>query len=289
MRMITTKSSPFKGEQGFVLVIVLGVCVVLALLGAGFAASIRGDLRTTASAVNAGQAESIADAGIALAQLDMRDAPKNGPTRRRFPIDGTAVGCTFDDAGSLLIVQVEDEGGKVNLNTPNGRLLEAFFAGLGATPEQALAFSQSRAAAPVATIEGLDQIPGLPGEILSRAKGLATVQSTSVGIDPLLSSPDLIAVLKAGAEKLSESGSFEPPDRGASDDLAPEFISRSANTAFTIRSLGQLANGTRVITEAIVQTAGPQSAQVTLRQWRRGVLRTPQDQLLMAVAAGRPC
>src|SRR5688572_25925167 len=90
-------------EQGFALVPVLWIAGLLAVLAASFSLSVRTTLRTTANIVEAEKAEALADAGVALAVLDLTRNRRPGAGQRRFPTSGAIIGCELSDEGRLLI------------------------------------------------------------------------------------------------------------------------------------------------------------------------------------------
>jgi general secretion pathway protein K len=272
-------------DQGFALIVVLGMCVVLAALGAGFAQSVRGNLRTTALSIDTAKARAMADAGIVLAQLDLEAARGGRPNRRRFPIDGTAIACRFSEDGGVLTVLVEDEGGKVNLNSANAELLASFLAGIGVAPQDARAFTERRGDSRLNVVDELDQFTPLTPDMKSSARRLATVHSASAGVDEASASARLAAVLQAGQQKLRGQDTLESPG----GNIPRQFQSRTAGQVYTIRSLGRLPNGASVVTEAIIEVAGPTRQPTVIKQSRVGELDALDDGLLRAGAPEAPC
>jgi general secretion pathway protein K len=275
-------------DKGFILVLVLWSAIFLALLAAGFAASVRTHIRATASASELARAEAVADGGINLAVLDLLGAHQNTGVENRFPAGASATGCQASD-GALMFIRVEDEAGKINLNLASEELLSRFFIGLGAAPDQASTYAGSvldfrdsdddarpngaerdvYAAAGQRsppknglfdTVDELDQVLGLPPELISRAKTYATVHSGVTGFDETVSPPELIALLDAAALQSATGG----VDGGA------PFRSRSMKKAFSIYALARMPSGVQYVAHAIVEFPFRAEQSYALRQWRRG-------------------
>ncbi len=123
-------------DKGFALIVVLWLGVLLALMAAGFASAVTSRLRATSADADLVRAEAFADAGARIALLDLMNAGSRNGSPPRFARDGTPLVCALEGE-AVLVIQAEDEEGKVNLNLADERLLTALFAGLGSTDDEA--------------------------------------------------------------------------------------------------------------------------------------------------------
>ncbi len=110
------------GDSRFLVVIwALSILIVLSL---GFGASVSGHLKTTRNAIDNARAEALADAGVQLAVLDLSAWRTQTVREARFSRDGRPMRCSLGN-GDWLIIAVEDEAGKVDLNAADERLIAA--------------------------------------------------------------------------------------------------------------------------------------------------------------------
>lgn len=299
-------------DKGFVLVLVLWASIFLALLAAGFAAAIRTDIRAATIATERARAEALADGGVNLALLDLMAAHRTAGFERRYPIEGRPTGC-LARAGAVMTIRVADEAGKINLNLANEALLSRFFAGLGASPDQAQSFAsrvldfrdsddnprpggaerEAYAAAgertlpkdgPFDTVDELDQVSGLPADLVSRARPFATVHSGVTGIDEDVAPPGLREILDS-AELQTATGGFG----SAATGNGGTFKSRSLKSAFSIYSLTRMPSGVQYVAHVIVEFPQRQQESYTLHQWRQGSIGDPRQWLIDETSTLPPC
>src|SRR5579883_1838114 len=112
-------------ENGFALLLVVWVVAILAVLAAGFAATTRSDTRLVRNLVEGARAKALAEAGVsvAIAGLVATDP------RRQWRPDGSEHVLSF--AGGSIRVRIEDEGGKIDLNTAPPELIAGLCSELG--------------------------------------------------------------------------------------------------------------------------------------------------------------
>ncbi|MFN3421053.1 MAG: helix-hairpin-helix domain-containing protein [Armatimonadota bacterium] len=114
-------------QKGFALVLVLGIMVLLAILAAGIAFSVRGELNVAAEFADQVQARYLAYAGLqrALSELSMDNPGVDGYLETWSELRSDDEGWEFEDG--IFIVRVTDEAGKLNINTADRDTLVAFF------------------------------------------------------------------------------------------------------------------------------------------------------------------
>jgi general secretion pathway protein K len=252
-------------DKGFILVLVLWATIFLALMAAGFSATVRGHIRATSSMMDLARAEALADGGVNLALLDLATASQSRDFERRFPAGSSAIGCEAD-GNAVLAIRIEDETEKLNLNLANEHQLITFLTSNGAPSDQVAHYAASildfrdsdddarlggseRAAyaavgalvppknAPFDTVDELDQVAGLPSDLLDRAKAKATVYSG----------------------------------------------------AYSVYAQARMPSGVTYVTHAIAEFPSRVKADYTLRQWRRGSAGDPALWPVSDAVALPPC
>ena len=229
-------------ERGFILIVVISALGVLALVAASFAQITSSHVRTAASAVQSAGAEALADAGVQLAILDLVAGQPADAPRRRFALDGTAHACEASEGG-VLVISVQDEAGKVDVNAADERLLRALFTALeipasAAAADALLDFRdadgdrrpqgaeradyqsagrpQGPKNAPLNVVDELEQVLGFTAADVARLRPHVTVYSGQSGIAPSLASPSLISLLsRQGASTLPADASATKEPRAS--------------------------------------------------------------------------
>ena len=123
-------------QRGFALLIVLWTLVLLALLGTQLVASGRGDTQLARNLLDAAALESATDGAVQQAIFAMLQPPE-----RRWTADGTIHIVRLGSA--VVAIRLEDEAGKVNLNTAPETLLRALLIQIGENPALAASLAAS--------------------------------------------------------------------------------------------------------------------------------------------------
>jgi general secretion pathway protein K len=114
-----------RDDGGFAMVtavVAVGLFAWMALL---FLQAGRGDAMLARAATDRARLEAAADAGVMIALHGLGQENRT----LRWPIDGTARTLSFD--GTALTVWIEDERGKVPINTASPQVLRQLLAGIG--------------------------------------------------------------------------------------------------------------------------------------------------------------
>jgi general secretion pathway protein K len=210
-----------RSQRGFALLLVIWVLAILAVLAAGFAAGTRSETRVARNLLDAAQARALAEAGVALATGALID---NDPTSD-WRTDGTLRDMSFDEG--VVRIQIEDEGGKIDLNAGPPALLSGLCTELGidgdtcaglvdgvvsrrlaAVPPPAPVFRglrntgqpiglgaspvQDRLAAAFGSVEELRQLPAIDQASFDRLKPFVTVYSLSPRVDPAVAPREVL-------------------------------------------------------------------------------------------------
>lgn len=115
-------------ERGIALLMVLWVLILLGLIGASFLREARVSTNLARNSVENVKAEALAEAGIRRAMLGMLDPDPATAWRA----DDTAYQFALGDG--LVVVRIQDEGGKIDLNRAPAPLLLGLFAAVGVDP-----------------------------------------------------------------------------------------------------------------------------------------------------------
>jgi general secretion pathway protein K len=275
----------------------LWIAGLLAVLAASFSLSVRTALRTTANIVESEKAEALADGAVMLAVLDLIRG-RRAPGERRFPPGGAHSACEVPGEGRLLIA-VNDEAGKIDVNSAGVPLLVALMVGLGEPADRAVRLADAmldfrdpdddrrpngaesadyRAAgirwgpknAPLQSVEELGQVQGMTSILLSRMKPHIGIHSGLSGLDPAAAGGELLATLRAGLE--GSAGSFASfPELDRTVSLPAMFIASSSMRFYSIKTQAVTSSGAVFAREAIVDLGPPtQPGHVFLRWTRSG-------------------
>jgi general secretion pathway protein K len=303
-------------ERGFVLLIVIWVTGLLAVIVATFSTAVRTHIKVTTNSVASARAAALADTGVHIAIMDLVSSRANG--RRRFTVDGTPTVCRAP-AGDVLLIAVEDEAGKVDLNAANERLLTHLLQGLGVASSEAAALADrildfrdadeerrpsgaersDYVAAGLAhgpknaafdAVEELEQVLNIGHGWLARLRPFVTVYSGQGGIDPTVAPIELLGTLggSTGTSAARLSGLGRDGQFRQLLPIPSEFAVASQRRVFTVRSEAKTVEGARFVREAVVELRTTLTSAHVLRRWRRGeAVRTDAPE--QAEEASAPC
>lgn len=196
-----------QGQQGMALVVTLWVLTLLSLVAAAFMADTRTASKVAGNLVENAKAEALADAGVYRAIAGLLDP---NPARRPR-VDGATYRWIF--GGGEILISIQDEAGKIDLNRASNQLMEGLFLSVGTEPEAAKKLVQGirdfadednvtnsdgaeddeyRAAelldgakdAPFDSVAELQQVLGMNLDLYDRVAPVLTVYSGSRSLNP---------------------------------------------------------------------------------------------------------
>lgn len=211
-------------QRGFALLLVIWVLAILAVLAAGFAASMRSETRLARNLLEAARARALAEAGVARATAALIDPDPQSQWRA----DGMPHEMSFE--GGVVRIRIEDEGGKVDLNMAPPELLSGLCVELGIDGGTCAALTQGviarrravapapaptrarnpvadqgfgfgmppppqRQAAAFATVEELRQLPEVDRASLDRLSPFVTVYAQNPRIDPAVAPREVLLAI----------------------------------------------------------------------------------------------
>jgi type II secretory pathway component PulK len=295
-------------QSGFSLPLVLLVIGALAAVAVLANLTARGNARGAAAATALAQADALAETGVALALLELdRQRPARVKQAAASVPSPWRLDCRLDPG--TLHLTTQDEGGKIDLNYADARLLTALFVGLGVARARAQALADAiidyrdtdddrrpfgaerddyieagRTAGPknarFTDVAEVHAVLGMTQDLARRITPYVTVHSARDGIDPTVADKTLVTLLARGDAEtgFTAPDDGEAPTRVAQDTPLPApFAAASLRRYFKVTADAQLPNA-RFIREAIVDSAAPPAAAAGSRQvssryrlwsWRR--------------------
>ena len=238
---MTNKS--FRTKRGIALISVLWISVLLSLVAASFTRTSRTEINLTRNLVENARAEAAADAAVNRAVLGLFNRPSQGG----FRVDGTVYHWRFGE--SEILFRVEDEGGKVDINSASLEFLRKLFRAIELSPQVARELSaaildfrdfdddreqggaedrdyrqanllQEAKDAPFELIEELQQVIGMTTRIYERLKPYVTVYSGQSTPYSPIAAPLIQEILKkdAGFARRDEDEASEDDEEQLIDD-----------------------------------------------------------------------
>ena len=266
-------------QSGFALVAVIWTLGLITLLGMAVIVGARYRTKTSSNyaSVTAAEmaAESAVNLAIATALAATPEQAVNFPLRCRLP------------GGERATITVEEETGKIDLNTASPAALTRFFTALtgdqskgGRIAAQIVEFRKPKAqGAPstgpaetrFTTIMQLDQIDGMSPRLFRAALRHITVRSGRPEPDMEAASPAMLRLLNV-----------EPKQATARRGLP-------VGGSMTIRADISASDGARFIREALVSLEGGNGRPYVIREWRRGDIDSSSARQERSQGASRAC
>jgi general secretion pathway protein K len=282
-------------QRGVALVVVLWVLALMAVLAAGFSRGTRTQARLAFHQVAAAQAQALAEGGVERGVLELL----RSEDQREWRADGTAY--PFALAGGRVNIAIQDESGKVDLNTAADELLTNLFQVVGLDPDASAALTDAigdwrdpdnerrlhgaeeadyRAAglpygpknARFDSVDELREVLGVTPALFQRLRPYLTVYSEQRWINPLVASREvLLAVPGWNADIVDayleqrESAQLGAP--APAPPAPPPFAAAYGRGTYTIRATGISAQGARANVEATVRIVGAPQQPYTVLAW----------------------
>jgi general secretion pathway protein K len=290
-------------NRGIALISVLWITGLLAIMAASFASSTRTEGRLARNQEERAKAEALADAGVHRAVFGLLDADpeiawRAGAGPYAFPLG----------EGDVL-VWIEDEDGKIDLNGGPLQLLTGLLIALGLPEDEAqrmadrigdfrdedsepeplgaedqayfdAGFLQGAADRPFGTESELLRVLGMTQSLYARVRPYVTVYSGAEGIDPTQAprlvlealpgmTPPAVEALLTAGRELDPFSLIE--DQQLLDELE-NYIVPSRELVFTIRALGRTSGGGRFLRQAVIELDPGRDRPFLVYAWGRGTL-----------------
>ena len=272
---------------------------VISLLITSFMSNGRLRLQTAFNIASAAQANLIADGAIGAAVLSLLSERNASAVQAdRLVHDGTPLFCVL--SGAAVAVSIEEEGGKVDINSASPKLLQAMLMGFGVEMRQADALANAIVTfrtAPtnditqpqvISDLSGkpfppkralfqtaleLDQVEGIDAQLFRELTPFVTVHSRSPGVDARSASPALFAALSGLAidDVRTLIAAPFPNSLDRSDPRFPSAFTQGGDRgAFRIHVEALLPTGQAAAREAVVDLRASSAGPYAIRELRRG-------------------
>lgn len=288
--------SPAKSDKGFVLIIVIWIAGLLSMMAATLVYSVRSQVRISGNLIENAKAEHLSEAGVMLALRYLMSRRTHFDRQESTTVQGGTVrSCRIAGLGTLHM-RVQDEAGRVNLNTAGAPLLMALFQGVGVDAVSAAriadavldyrdADSERRPNgaesetyrtsntkygpknAPFESIDEVDQVLGIDGELFRAIKPHITLYSASAGVDPAVMSASLRTILQQGILGLADAVPLRS-DLTPGTWLPAIFTATSQRDVYAITAQAETVNGATFRRTAVVDFAPRNASAYRFRDWR---------------------
>ena len=309
------------GEDGFVLVIVMGLLFVASTIAATLMLASRSQIKVEAALSTRAELEAMADGLVRLTAFRL-SAQQPDAASGRIPTDGTTMRCRFED--EIANIAVTDVAGQIDINSASIEILQMLLRGMGVPRTDAVSLaaaiqdfrdtddlpgdggaeaSDYRQAgrnygpknAPFESIEELDQVLGMTPELLRTLRPFVTIHSRSAILDISAAPLPLLQALARGNSsdlalgRISEPASreqFHPPPVLLTR-FNPRSMSRARARIFAIDATVMKPNGRRYGRHAVVEIAGRARTGFIVREWSSHPYEFSSDAAV--IATDEPC
>ena len=289
-----------RGERGVALVAVLWAVLLLTVIAGGFTRDARTTIRIAHNTVENARAEALADAGVTLAIGTLLGGVDPGAARN----DGTVQTVMFD--GARIMVSIQDEGGRINLNLAPVELIAGLFTAAGVDPARSASLAAAvadwrdgdgarlpdgaeeaeyRAAGlshgprngPFETVAELRRVLGVSEEIYEAVSPALTIYSRRPGIDATTAPRQVLTALPGITESEVDAimasrasvGEIRTVSTLTSGEAA-RFLAHSRRRFFSIRAEARTMGGSVYVRHVIIERLGRGSLAYRIVEWGRG-------------------
>ena len=285
-------------DRGVDLILALWVTVLLTVIAAGFAYSMRTEALAARNAVALSQARALADGAVSRVTFELM-RPRNA--NEAWASDGVVH--YWQDGDTLIAANALDESGKIDLNAAPDALLKNLFqtaAGVDAdtaarlvdaiddwkTPGdakrpqgakapdyQAAGLSYAPPNAPFETIAELQRVLGMTPALYAAVADSLTVLSQQPGVNPAYASRAVLLALPNATPEVVDAYIAQRNDALGQHLPLPAFpiaAGAGATNVWRIRAEATTADGVTFIREAAMRPGGDLLHPVTILMWQEG-------------------
>ena len=288
-------------QKGVALVLVLWVVTLLSVIAGNFAFSMRGEAQIARNLLSAAQAQAQADGGIQRAWYELMKPPTEP---NRWMGDGVVHEQKLD--GGLLQISIQDESGKIDLNTASEALLVALFRSVGVGQEAAVALVDSvqdwrdadklrrlngaeeaeylaagkayaPSNAPFETVDELQRVLGMTPDLFRLVEPALTVYSKQPGINTAVAPRSALLAIPGVNPEMADQFLAQRQSASAAQQPAPVFVGAGVFAsgvagvpAYSARSKVKMLDGTVFVRQAIARISRDPKRPVTVLAWGEG-------------------
>ena len=291
-----------KGRQnGVALVLVLWVITLLSVIAGNFAFSMRGEAKIARNLISTAQAQALADAGVQKAWFELSKPPTD---LQRWQANGVAHPFTMGDA--VLTVTLQDETGKIDLNTASDPLLHGLFKSVGLSEEASVALVDAvvdwrdadklkrlhgaedddyRAAgksyiptnSPFETIDELQRVLGMSTDLYRKLAPALTVYSKQAGVNTAVAPRAVLLAIPGVNLAMVEQYLAQRQSLLTADQKALPFagagsfgFGSTGLSSYTARCEVKMPDGTVFVRRAVARLAQDPKRPMTVLAWGEG-------------------
>jgi general secretion pathway protein K len=268
----------YSKQQGVALILVLWVISLLTIMAGSFALSIRREASVIGSIRDNAEASAIARAGILIAQQMLLNPDK----KERWLANGTVYPIEYAD--TEIRIKIYSEQGKININKGNKKLLKKLIKYIGLEDEETSKITDAildwrdnnelvrlhgaekdqyadeglkykPRNKPFQSIEELQLVLGLNGEIFREIESMITIYSNKGSVDKKSASIEVLSVLagKTAEEQDKDTESSQEPEENGLFGSEKKQPATTTQGAFTVISEARLINGAKSRIKAIIK------------------------------------
>lgn len=288
-------------QSGVALILVLWVITLLAVIAGNFAFSMRGEAQIARNLLSTAQAQALADAGTQRAWFELLKPPTD---LQRWQANGLVH--EFLLGGALVRVSIQDEAGKIDLNTAPDVLLQGLFKSVGSSEVESVALvdavvdwrdadklrrlhgaedDEYRAAGknylppnvPFETVDELQRVLGMTPELYRKLAPSLTVYSRQAGIISSAAPREALLAIPGVNPALVEQYVLQRQSLLVTNQKVPEFAEAGAFAAaptgalaYLVRSEAKMADGTVFVRQAVARISPDPRRPVTVLAWGAG-------------------
>ena len=299
-------------QKGIALVLVLWMLMLLMVMATGFSNTMRTETVLTANLVQTAQAKALAEAGIwhTVAEL------LKSPDEQAWKTDGTIYTLDFNE--DKIRVSIQDEAGKIDLNTARSELLYGLLKSIDVPEEdrlpllqaifdwrdrdhlvrndgaedddyQRLEYDYGAKDGPFNSVDELQLVMGMTPSIFNKLKPVLTIYTHQPGIQPKVATREaLLAIPGISAEQVDDIIDMraELPDTQTTLNLTGidnKYLSKAKGYIFTISSEG-IRKDSRAHLDVVVMVIRQTTLDMaySILSWREDQTRVQDSPFLAA-------
>ncbi len=288
-------------QRGVALILVLWVITLLSVIAGNFAFSMRGEATIARNLVTTAQARALADAGIQKAWFELNKPPTD---LQRWQANGVAHRITLGDAA--LTITLQDETGKIDLNTASDALLQGLFKSVGLNEDSSLALVDAvvdwrdadklrrlhgaedgdyRVAgksyvptnSPFETVDELQRVLGMSPDLYRKLASALTVYSKQAGVNTAVAQRAVLLAIPGVNAAMVEQYLAQRQSLLTADQKALPFagagsfgVGSAGLSTYSARCEVRMPDGTVFVRQAVARLAQDPKRPMIVLAWGEG-------------------
>lgn len=288
-------------ERGIALILVLWMIGLLAVIAGNFAFGMRSEAQIARNLLSLAQARALADAGVRRAWYELMRPSSDS---QRWKAD--AVVHDLRAANAVIQVTIQDETGKIDINTAPEPLLKGLFRSVGLNEDQSVSLVDAvvdwrdadrlrrlhgaeeseyklagkaivPANAPFETTDELRRVLGVSPELFRALASAITVHSGQTGVNTVFAPREVLLAFPGSTVAIVDQYLALRADATRLGLPLPAFSAgsgfatgSSGTLTYKVRSVATMTDGTIFVREAIARISQGSSSSVVPLAWGEG-------------------